>query len=65
MRDLNQLAIDKVDSKLRILLFERAELHRDLAMGISCGVTIKEGYSIIEKINDDLEVYEHILKKLA
>ena len=64
MRDLNQLAINKVDSKLRILSFEKAELQRDLAMGISCGVTIKEGYSIIDKINDDLKVYEYILNKL-
>lgn len=64
MRDLKQLASNKIEAKIYAMTFERQKLNGELAMGLSAGVTIKEGYSVLERLNDDLEVYEFILKSI-
>tara|TARA_R110000764_G_scaffold26112_1_gene62206 strand:+ start:529 stop:741 length:213 start_codon:yes stop_codon:yes gene_type:complete len=64
MIDVNSLAKNKIEAKCFALLFERKNLHSDLAMGLSSGVSIREGYDVLDKLSDDLKVYEYILKCL-
>ena len=64
MRDIEQLAINKIKAKVYTLAFEIGKLHGELASGVSAGVTIKEGYDVLDKANDDLQVYKYILTKL-
>ena len=61
---MKQKAQDKIEAKIYALEFEVRKLHGELAMGLSPGVTIREGYSTIEKINDDIKIYQYILRQI-
>ena len=65
MRSIEQLAVNKVQSKIYALSLQRRSLHLELAGGITGGVSIEEGYSVVDKITDDIEVYQYILSKIT
>jgi|TARA_R110000765_G_scaffold77162_1_gene151676 hypothetical protein len=58
---MKQLAINKVEAKLLALDMDKKRIRNNLAMGISTGVTIKEEYSIIERLEQETKIYEYIL----
>ena len=64
MKKLSSLAKNKIEAKCFSILFERKRLHSELAMGLSSGVSIREGYDVLDKLSEDLEVYEYILECL-
>mgnify|MGYP003627959784 CR=1 FL=1 len=64
MKELHLLAKSKVEAKCFSILFERKRLHGELAMGLSAGVSIKEGYDVLDRLGEDLKVYQYILECL-
>ena len=61
---MKQLAINKVEAKLLALDMDKKRIRNNLAMGISTGVTIKEEYSIIERLEQETKIYEYILQSI-
>ena len=58
---MKQLAINKVEAKLLALDMDKKRIRNNLSMGLSAGVTIKEEYSIIERLEQETKIYEYIL----
>tara|TARA_R110000737_G_C14283982_1_gene432825 strand:- start:86 stop:310 length:225 start_codon:yes stop_codon:yes gene_type:complete len=61
---MKQLALNKVEAKLLALDMDKKRIRNNLAMGISTGVTIKEEYSIIERLEQETKIYEYILQSI-
>tara|TARA_R110000765_G_scaffold111258_1_gene202946 strand:+ start:149 stop:373 length:225 start_codon:yes stop_codon:yes gene_type:complete len=61
---MKQLAINKVEAKLLALDMDKKRIRNNLSMGLSAGVTIKEEYSIIERLEQETKIYEYILQSI-
>ena len=61
---MKQLAINKVEAKLLALDMDKKRIRNNLAMGVSAGVTIKEEYGIIERLDQETKIYEYILQSI-
>ena len=61
---MKQLAINKVEAKLLALDMDKKRIRNNLSMGLSAGVTIKEEYGIIERLDQETKIYEYILQSI-
>ncbi len=43
---------------------DKKRIRNNLAMGVSAGVTIKEEYGIIERLEQETKIYEYILQSI-
>tara|TARA_B110000285_G_C14861091_1_gene484613 strand:- start:181 stop:414 length:234 start_codon:yes stop_codon:yes gene_type:complete len=64
MTTTKELALNKVEAKLLALESDKNRIRNNLAMGLSAGVTIKEEYSIIERLEQETKIYSYILQSI-
>ena len=64
MNEIKQSAINKVEAKMLTLEMDKRRIRNNLAKGLSAGVTIKEEYSIIERLEQETKIYEYILDSI-
>ena len=61
---MKQQAKNKIEAKIYSLKFEIQKLNNEVSMGISPGVTIKETYDTIDRLNSEIRIHQYILKQL-
>ena len=61
---MKQQAKNKIEAKIYSLEFEVRKLNNQVSMSISPGVTIKETYDIIERLNNEIKINQYILEQL-
>ena len=61
---MKQQAKNKIEAKIYALEFEIRRLNNEVSMGIAPGVTIKETYDTIDRLNNEIRIHQYILKQL-